>query len=176
MYIVVCIISIGLMLLITYRKHRLNCRTSIPQKILFGCGIFCSVGGLILLNSNTKDACLGYSSIASILYCIYIFRNREILELDLKNLKNKTENNKHTEKKDLKIERVDNSKIDIKDKGNIENNNFSNKEKNELKEKIKYIFNVAEIMEKNDIGYEDFCRNSEDGNDDNQRNNHETNY
>lgn len=90
MYIVLLVINIMLMLFIIYGKTKMNINSSRGKNILFGIGIFCSVGSLALI--ETQEASIMYSVIAIILYCIFIYKSSMLSKLNFNNTSNNDNN------------------------------------------------------------------------------------
>lgn len=90
MYIVLLVINIILMLFIIYGKIKMNLNSSRGKNILFGIGIFCSVGSLALI--ETQEASIMYSVVAIILYCIFIYKSSMLSKLNFNNTSNNYNN------------------------------------------------------------------------------------
>ncbi len=76
MVILLLLINIFCMLFILYSKNKKSLKTSIGKNILFGFGIFCTVGSILLI--DIEDCSLFYSVLSIILYSIYIVKSNII--------------------------------------------------------------------------------------------------
>ena len=90
MYITLLVANIILMLFIIYGKIRTNLATTKGKNILFGCGIFCTIGSVALI--ETQEASIFYSISAIIIYGIYIWKSGIFSELNFNYTTNKENN------------------------------------------------------------------------------------
>lgn len=117
MHIILFLVNLILLLFIIYSKKKTKIKSTIGKKILYGFGIFCTIGSFFctigsLVDNEIYEISMSYSIFAIVLYLIYIVKSG-LLPFSGKILKNVKKNNNYTTIDGILVDDNDNESIII---------------------------------------------------------------